>query len=398
MMRALLDNLSITRQGTTMKTIKMQWVLTIAVLLAGLMPQQTEAKKLKAKYYKSCYADYNELREMVPKPAVDVEKTAKTIGTVAGIAGRFGGFGGGLGSMASTASTVAQYSETIADVAAFTEDMSASFPDASDRYVAYGERMASEAEDMQAVAQFSMNSQECYATAYTELKTAVESGEMKSKEAKKRYKEITIGVANIGEMLEHAVVYMDNNVSAYNQALTQETTGAGLNLDNLLGLVSEAQSVATQVDGLTPGYGDGWAGSGWTASEVRVEAHKQAMIAHYGAAGIANPYETPTSSADALFGGFGSLTSLAALGSISPSMAANVALQNGVAQMNLAAADENQAMTRDVALETEATDDRVAALIEAGSDIQPYLDAYGRIKALSGMQRGVSGLVNNKPY
>ncbi len=373
-----------------------------AGLVISMAPQAAEAKKLKPKYYKSCYADYSDMREMVPEPSMDVQKTAKTIGTAAGIAGRFGGFGGGLGSMASTASTVAQYSETIADVAAFTETMTTSFPNASDRYVAYGERMATEAVDMQKVADFSMASQECYATAYTDLKTALDSGEMKQKEAKKRYKEITIGVANISEMLDHAVVYMDNNISAYNQALTQETTGAGLDLNSILNLASEAQSVATQVDGLTPGYEDGWAGSGWTSSEVRVEAHRQAMAAHYGAAGVASPYEAPRTDADALFGGFGSLTSLATLGSISPGMAANVALQNGVAQANLAAAGYTSADAVNGQAATqipEPTEDpRVTALIEAGGDIQPYLDAYGRIKALSGMQRGVAGFVNNKPY
>ena len=368
-------------------------------LLLSVAPMKADAKKLKPKYYKSCYSDYSEVRKMVPKPSMDVEKTAKTIGTAAGIASRFGGFGGGLGSMASTATTVAQYSETIADVAAFTESMSTEFPMASDRYVAYGERMGTEAVDMQKVADFSMASQECYAAAYTELKAAVENGDMKTKDAKKRHKEITTGVANVSEMLDHAVVYMDNNIAAYNQALTQETTGAGLNLDNLLSLASEAQSVATKVDNLTPGYGDGWAGTGWTATEARVEAHRQAMAAQYSAAGMTNPYQAPATSADALFGGFGSLTNLAALGSISPAVAANVALQNGVAQANLAAAGYDQSTAQTVPTATAPVGDgKVAALMEAGADIQPYLDAYGRIKALGGMQRGFAGFVNNKPY
>ncbi|MBO6703669.1 MAG: hypothetical protein JJ921_15115 [Pseudomonadales bacterium] len=379
---------------------------TNALIIAGMVglalflaPLKTDAKKLKPRYYKSCYSDYSEMRKMVPKPSMDVEKTAKTISTVAGIAGRFGGFGGGLGSMASTASTVAQYSETISDVAAFTEGMSASFPNASDRYAAYGERMGTEADDMQKVADFSMASQECYAAAYTELKTAVENGDMKTKDAKKRHKEITTGVANVSEMLDHAVIYMDNNIAAYNQALTQETTGAGLNLDNLLGLATEAQSVATKVDNLTPDSGDVWAGSGWTTTEAKVEAHRQVMAAQYRAAGMANPYQAPTQSADALFGGFGSLTSLAALGSISPAVAANVALQSGVAQANLATAGYDQSLAEAVpAAAAPAGDDKVAALMKAGADTQPYLDAYGRIKALGDMQRGFTGFVNKKPY
>ncbi|MBL6691828.1 MAG: hypothetical protein ISP91_15705 [Pseudomonadales bacterium] len=113
-----------------------------------------------------------------------------------------------------------------------------------------------------------------------------------------------------------------------------------------------------------------------------------------------NPYEAPKASPDALFGGFGSLTSLATLGSISPAMAANVALQNGVAQANLAAAGYEPAPVEQIPVsgQSSAVDPRIAALMEAGSDIQPYLDAYGRLKALSGMQRGVAGFVNNKPY
>jgi hypothetical protein len=194
------DNPVVTLGEKTMKMKSHLITVGAAGLILALFPLESDAKTLKPKYYKSCYADYSQMREMVPKPSMDVQKTAKTVGTVAGIAGCFGGFGGGLGSMASTASTVAQYSESIADVAAFTESMTTSFPNASERYVAYGERMGTEAADMQKVADFSMASQECYAAAYTEVKAAVESGEMNSKEAKKRHSEITTGVANISEM------------------------------------------------------------------------------------------------------------------------------------------------------------------------------------------------------
>ncbi len=367
-------------------------VLLVAALT--LAPGVCEAKKLKPKFYKDCYKDYTALRKAVPKPSVDVEKTAKTIGTVANMAGRFGGFGGSFGSIATTASTVAQYSETIADVAAFTESMSTSFPDPSARYVAYGERMKTEATDMQSVADFAIGSQECYASAYTDLKQGVENGEIKKGEAKKRYKEITIGVANVSELLAHSTIYMNNNIGAYNQAMTQETTGAGFDLDKMLSLATEAQGLATQVDGLTPGSGDGWAGTGWTASEARIESHRQAMALQYEAAGIANPYPAPAlASTASAIGGFGSLTSLASLGSISPAVAAQVALSEGVTQANLSAAG----------YETEAApapgaDPRVAALIEAGADMQPYLDAYNRIQALAGMQQGVAVLVGNRPY
>lgn len=55
-------------------------VLTFLLALALMAgPTAVEAKKLKPKYYKACYADYPEMRKMVPKPPADVQKTAKTI-------------------------------------------------------------------------------------------------------------------------------------------------------------------------------------------------------------------------------------------------------------------------------------------------------------------------------
>ncbi len=382
------------KQNTTVKLL-----LTISLVMA---PVLAEAKKLKPKYYKDCYAGYKDMRELVPKPPVDVQKTAKTIGAVAGIAGRFGGFGGGLGSAAATASTVAQYSETIADVAAFTENMAQTFPQAEDRYLAYGERMQSEAGEMQQVADFAIASQECYAQAYVELSAAKADGSMKKKEIKKRHSEIKTGVENVSVMLNHATAYMDTNISAYNQALTQETTGAGLNLDNILSLASQATNVATQVDGLTPGSADGWAGTGWTPTEARMEAHRQAMAAQYAAAGVPNPYAAPAVNTAGLLGGFGSLTSLAALGSINSGMAAHMALEQGVAQANLAAAGASApAAAAPVAAaqptSMTAQDPRIKALAQAGNDVGPYLESYNRIRALEQMQRGVAGFVKGAP-
>ena len=132
----------------------------IAVLLLSFTGI-TEAKRLKPKYYKACYADYNDMRKLVPKPPVDVQKTA-TVNAVAGIAGRFGGFGG-LGSAATSAATVAKYRETIADVAAFTSTMKENYPVSTERLRAYGDRMKTESADMAQVAKFSTDSQACYA-------------------------------------------------------------------------------------------------------------------------------------------------------------------------------------------------------------------------------------------
>jgi hypothetical protein len=77
--------------------------------------------------------------------------------------------GGGFGRMASAASTVAKYSETIADVAAFTQRMSASFPDSSERYLVDGERMETEPVDIEQGADFAITSQECCAGAFSDF-------------------------------------------------------------------------------------------------------------------------------------------------------------------------------------------------------------------------------------
>jgi hypothetical protein len=72
------------------------------------------------------------------------------------------------------------------------------------------------------------------------------AGEIKAKKVKKRHKVIKMGVMNISEMLAHATRYLNTNINVYNEARTMETVGAGLNLTNLPGMVSKAQSVMGQ--------------------------------------------------------------------------------------------------------------------------------------------------------
>lgn len=366
----------------------------LAITLVAV-PMAADAKKLKPKYYKDCYAGYNEMRDLVPKPPVDVQKTAKTVGQVANIAGRFGGFGGlgGLGSAASTAATVAKYSETIADVAAFTESMTESFPKDSDRFKAYGERMKTEAAEMQQVAQFATASQTCYAEAYVALKKDVASGEMKAKKAKRPLQEIQTGVANISEMLEHATQYMDTNIDAYNSAMNQETSGSGLDLGKMLSLASQGAAVAGGVQALDSGPA---VATGYTGS-VHAEAHRQAMKMHYEAAGLPSPYGEPQVTSAGYFGGMSSLTTLASIGSINSGMGAAMAAEMAVGQANLNAAGyEGQPQAPAVMQEAQGTtDEKIAALIEAGADIQPYLDAYAEIKSLADIQKSVAAFVDN---
>lgn len=367
--------------------------LTIAAVLASTS-FMAEAKKLKPKYYQACYADYTEMRELVPKPPLDIAGSAKTAGKVAGLAGRLGGFGGGFGSLASTASTVAKYSETIADVAAFTQTMSASFPNSSDRYLAYGERMETESVDMERVAEFAIASQECYAGAFSDLQVSSNAGKMKAKQVKKRHKEIKLGVTNVGEMLAHATQYMDTNINAYNEAMTIETTGAGLNLTNLLSMASEAQSVMGQVQSLTPATGSDFesriSNRYYMTQDERLTMHRQVVLDHYQRAGVAPPAEVagPVEGIGGLFGGMGSLTSLAQLGSMSPAVAAQVAISQAQSSAAIVGLDQTASVS------APSADERVVALAKAGEDIQPYLASYQRVKALAMMHQGIEGMVN----
>ena len=363
-------------------------IFVLVICLVGFIGE-SEAKRLKPKYYKACYADYKEMRKLVPKPAMDVQKTAKTVNAVAGIAGRFGGFGG-LGSAASTAATVAKYSETIADVAAFTESMKESYPVSADRLRAYGDRMKTESADMAKVAEFSTSSQACYAQAYVDLKQASDGGEMKSREVRKRQKEIQTGVGNVSEMLTHATLYMDTNIDAYNKVMNQEASGAGFSLDKILKVANQAADVAGSVKSLdAPSYPAGYTGS------VHAEGHRQAMKLHYEAAGIPNPHPAPALPSEGYFGGMSSLSTLAAFGSINPGVGAAAAMQMGVAEANLQAAGQKKAQLPPAMQQAQpSTEDNFKALMDAGADIKPYLDSYNEIKGLSEVQQSVAAFVD----
>lgn len=370
-------------------------LLAMIALLVLVAPATATAKKLKPKYYGNCYQDYATMRDAVPKPAFDIAGSAKTVNAVAGIAGRFGGFGSGLGSIASTASTVAEHAETIADVAAFTQSIAQSFPDAGDRYAAYADRMVEEAKTMHQVADSAMASQTCYADAYAELKLAAEAGSMKSREVKKRHQEITRGVDNVMEVLNDGSQYMDTNVGAYNDAMTQETAGAGLDLDGLVSLAGQAQGIAGMVGGLS-------ASSALTGSAVNVPSspagwasdYQASLAAQAQALGVTGSESALPAADTSLFGGLDSLSSLATLGGIDPAMAGNLAVQQamGRSAMDAASADATQA-----AVVTPASNQQIVALMQAGADMQPYLQAYERIKILSGLQHAVAQKVSPLP-
>lgn len=96
--------------------------LSVSVLSLGLMAAGDAEAKMKAKYYKECYASVEQARELIPEPKADVAGTAKGLGDAAGALGKIGGFGGfgGLGKVASTAATVQKYSGYIASASELT--------------------------------------------------------------------------------------------------------------------------------------------------------------------------------------------------------------------------------------------------------------------------------------
>jgi len=367
---------------------------SLIVVAVAVLPTVAEAKKLKPKYYKACYENYAEMRKAVPEPAFDVAGAADTVNAVAGIAGRFGGFGGSFGSVASTASTAAKHAETIADVAAFTESMTQSFPDPSTRYAAYGERMAEEAKTMHQVADSAMTSQTCYAEAYAALALSAESGDMKSKTVKKHHEEITLGVANIMTVLNDGAQYMDTNIGAYDEAMTQETVSAGLDLGGLASLAGQAQGLTNMVGGLSAGsVPAGSAADIPSASPDWARGNQAALVAQAQVLGVsgsvaANPAETTS-----MFSGLSSLSSLATLGSIDPAMAGSLVAQQALGH----SATANGGAPETTPPGAANPDQQVAALMKAGQDIQPYLQAYERIKTLSSLQQAVSQKVSQLP-
>jgi hypothetical protein len=91
-------------------------VSTLAMAAVVALPLSGAEAKMKAKYYKECYAQVELARDMIPEPKADVGGTANKLGSAAGALGKIGGFGGfgGLGKVAQTAATVQQYSGYVA--------------------------------------------------------------------------------------------------------------------------------------------------------------------------------------------------------------------------------------------------------------------------------------------
>jgi hypothetical protein len=239
----------------TRRIVKPYLLAGTALVLASFPAHA--ASKFKAEYYPACYAHVSEARAMVEKPPVDVAGTAQKAGEVAGALGKLGGLPGlgglgGLGGLASKASQVATYSNYLGDATKFTKKMQDDYPDAATRVAAYGDKMGGDADKIGSAGMKLHEARGCYDKSFAELKAGVASGEINAKDAAKRQKEIQAGVDLATEVLDDARTTMDTNIKSYNEALTTDTSGMGLNL----GSIAQAASLGTaavQMSGSAPG-------------------------------------------------------------------------------------------------------------------------------------------------
>lgn len=393
-----------------------------AVLLAtaaalSVAPVGSAEAKMKAKYYKECYAHVEQARELIPEPKADVGGTAGKLGGAAGALGKIGGFGGlgGLGKVASTAATVQQYSGYVASAAALTEKMQNDYPDPADRILAYGEQLGEDAEKVDAGALGLDAAQQCYDDAYTQLVADFEAGEIKKRNAKKQHREIQKGMIEISMVLADAQKVMDDNLENYNEALTTETTGMGLNLGSLAQAASVAQGVA----------GSSGLGSGIGLSDVTVQhrsaattqailrqgaAHRARALGNLGGVQAAGGLGSvaAASASPASFGIMNDLSMLggmSAVGGMSGGAAAFVGSQVAAGAVYSAVGANNDAQNAAsvaapeaaiVPIEQQISPQMMASLQAAGVSSEKYMETYGQVALTTERQFEVSSKVGQK--
>lgn len=379
----------------------------------AVSPVGSTQAKMKAKYYKECYAHVEQAREMIPEPKADVGGTASKLGGAAGALGKIGGFGGlgGLGKVASTAATVQQYSGYVASAAALTEKMQNDYPDPADRILAYGEQLGEDAEKVDGGALALDQAQQCYDDAYAQLVADFEAGDIKKRNAKKHHREIQKGMIEINLVLADAQKVMDDNLQNYNEALTTETTGMGLNLGDLAQAASLAGGVA----------GSAGIGGGGCQADFATCARRDAALRARAAGGWGGLYTdkdpmgaAPTPPGGMSFAQFGMMNDLAmmgnmgAIGSVGASglVSAGSAMSVGAVQSAInnrnnpdavapAGAAAAQA-TLPQPVQPEVSPQMLSSLQAAGVSSEKYMETYGQIALTTEKQFEVSSKVGQK--
>ncbi len=352
-----------------------------------LVVTSSASAQFNPRYYPECYAPLATAREEVPEPPADLVGTLNTASTVASVASRFGGFGGlgGLGGAAQavqTVQTVNQYSGLIADVAAFTAAMQVEFPQLGLRFGAYGERLGEDSDLLVSAGQHISTGQDCYEQAYTDLAMAWEREELRRRDVNRQHREIENGLEFADEILADAKIRINKNIESYNDALRQESEGAGISLSRLAGLANSSgmlsqlsatvtQEVLSACHNTSPfsaaagncaqlgsavGSGDLCPSGNCTLSEMRARAAQQQMAAN----------ATGEQTSQVQYGVMEELSAIGLLGA-GPAGAAGAAALLGGVLASSTATDGNEAG----AIEIDA--DVLQGLVEAGAMSSRYL-------------------------
>lgn len=383
-------------------------IAALSVTVFSLAPFGDADAKMKAKYFKECYAPVEEARDLIPEPKMDVAGSANKVGAAAGALGKLGGFGGlgGLGKVASTAATVQQYSGYVASAAELTERMQDQYPDPADRILAYGEQLGDDANSIQSGAEKLGEAQQCYDDAYTQLVADFEAGETKKRTARNHHKEIQKGMIEIGTVLTDAQQVMDTNLQNYNEALNTETSGMGLNLGDLAQAASLAQGVG----------GAAGLGGGGCQADFATCARRDAALRARAAGGWGNLYTerdpmgaAPTPPAGMSYSQFGIMNDLSmlggmsAIGNMSGSAAAMVGGQVAMGAVGNAMSGNTATDAQPAApaptmtpIEQQVSPQMLSSLQAAGVSSTKFMESYGQIALTTEKQMEVTAKVGQK--
>ncbi len=370
---------------------------------------------MKAKYYKECYAPVEEARAMIPEPKADVGESAGQLGSAAGALGKIGGFGGfgGLGKVAQTAATIEQYSGYVASASALTEKMQTDYPDPADRILAYGEQLGEDANKIQTGADTLDAAQTCYEDAYTKLVADFEAGEIKKKAAKDQHREIQKGMIEINAVLADAQQVMDNNLQNYNEALTNETTGMGLNLGDMAQAASLAQGAAGSAGIGSIGSFGGTVTSRTAGSQAIIRqgaAHRARAMGNLGA--MQASQGAMPAAANVSPASFGIMNDFAMMGNnvnvlsnMSGTGGAIVGSQIGVGMIQSAISNRDnleqaagvtpvaQPVMEEQSAPPEISQEMMASLQAAGVSSAKFMESYGQVALTTERQFEVTGKV-----
>ncbi len=392
-------------------------LLTVGLCAAAGTAQ---AASFKAQYYGDCYAPVNAAREMVPPPPLDVAGKAQTANQVAGALGKLGGFGipglGGLGKVAGVANQAATYSGYVADAAAFSKKMQEDYPDPASRLAAYGDKMGQDADKIGDATMKLEEGQACYEKAYTTLKAGLESKDIKSSEASKRQKEIQEGLGIAGDVLADARTTMDQNMKSYNEAMTSEEKGMGVNFGSLAQAAGAGRALAasggdstyaayyTQTNAYTNAWWQNYNESGDqnAATQAALAAANGAQVKPYqvaywsqsaAAAKAAGQPVAPQLPAGVNLGTINALRHLNGAGGAW--VGANVGIGLLGDALNAAKKEEAPADAQ-AAAQPELSPAMKAAVLKTSVDTSKFTDAYGLVSLQTSKRNALSDLVKAK--